>query len=1094
MNRRALVRGAVAVTTTLGIAASLCAMSVGISAAAGAADEVVIPDAGRFAPRDDRPAHASATGYAHREEGTAGYLWTDFASGGSRALAAADWAGHSGLTASAEAGKVTVTDLGTGGRTEVTVPEGQGWLKAYNADTVLTARYQDGVPAFFLQQAVGGTTAERAVTAPEGLTGPTRVLKQDSAGAVLGISGKPYLLDYESATIKPLPERFYAITQLFLGKDHILLSSPTGDRQYSVRRSDPSTETSTSVPRSTTPLGWRYAVVGDWIVLREDQAAYAAGGKLRAVPIGGGPARDLLAYAAPDMAAAPDGGLLVVGGTGAKDWALRRVTVAADGAPQVESVRTLPQVPATYHGLALGGGRLGYVSNTLGGGLNGLYEHDITAAGAGEARLRFRHPESFTPSGLRSLGDGETVAAMNGGPGSPIDLTTLRLPYLGTGYDIADAAGRYVIASNGSQQKIVDLDEHSSDPVLLSRGVTAASVWSGKLWKPAATSGTVDAYDLTTKKTSAPVNLNSGCVPAELQAVGRWLYWNCGPTGKAGVYDHTARKSIPVPSGEALLGDGFVVRHEGDKLRLTELSGGQTSDFADLPASGAVSGRHGTWTVDRFGGGVAYVDARSDIHVKRVPVAPQPLALTDATTDHRSGGNIAATWRTSRAVGTWSVEVRDAAGRTVRTFGGAAGKAAAVAVAWDGRDDRGRGFEDGTYSYVMNARPADGVGAAVRTTGTFQLSGSALTTLPGTYTPLAPARLMDTRSGLGGVPKARVGAGKTVSLKVTGAGGVPATGVTAVVMNVTAVKPSAGGFVSVYPSGTRRTSASNLNFTAGQTVPNLVVVPVVDGKVNFYNNSGAVDLLADVAGYYAEGTAGSSYQPVTPTRLMDTRSGVGVAKAKVGPGGTVTLPIAEPGAKAVVLNVTATNATSESYVSVAPGATGSSAASNLNFRAGQTVPNLVVVPVKDGKVTFYNRAGTVDLLADVAGYYVEGGAGARFTAMQPMRLLDTRTGLGAPAAKVGAKSTVALQVTGERIPEGVKAVVLNVTATAPTAASFVSVHPDGTPRTSASNLNFTAGQTVPNLVVVPVVNGKVAFYNHAGSVHLIADIAGYFTD
>ncbi|MGW7431426.1 PKD domain-containing protein, partial [Streptomyces sp. NPDC054861] len=154
-----------------------------------------------------------------------------------------------------------------------------------------------------------------------------------------------------------------------------------------------------------------------------------------------------------------------------------------------------------------------------------------------------------------------------------------------------------------------------------------------------------------------------------------------------------------------------------------------------------------------------------------------------------------------------------------------------------------------------------------------------------------------------------------------------------------------------------------------QTVPNLVVVPVVDGKVSFYNHAGSVDLLADVAGYYLPGGAGSEYRPVTPTRLMDTRSGLGVPQEPVGPGRTVTLAITEPGVSAVVLNVTATGATATSYVSVHPSGTPRTSATNLNFTAGQTVPNLVVVPVVDGKVSFYNHAGSVNLIADVAGYY-----------------------------------------------------------------------------------------------------------------------------
>ncbi|MEU8759388.1 hypothetical protein [Streptomyces sp. NPDC048659] len=117
------------------------------------------------------------------------------------------------------------------------------------------------------------------------------------------------------------------------------------------------------------------------------------------------------------------------------------------------------------------------------------------------------------------------------------------------------------------------------------------------------------------------------------------------------------------------------------------------------------------------------------------------------------------------------------------------------------------------------------------------------------FVPVQPTRLMDSRTGLG-VPKAKIGPAGTVTLQVAGRGGVPAVGVTAVILNVTATGPTAGTFVSVYPDGTTRTGASNLNVTAGQTRPNLVVVPVVNGRVDFYNHAGSVDLLADVSGYY----------------------------------------------------------------------------------------------------------------------------------------------------------------------------------------------------------------------------------------------------
>ncbi|WP_406366565.1 hypothetical protein [Streptomyces sp. NBC_01546] len=405
----------------------------------------------------------------------------------------------------------------------------------------------------------------------------------------------------------------------------------------------------------------------------------------------------------------------------------------------------------------------------------------------------------------------------------------------------------------------------------------------------------------------------------------------------------------------------------------------------------------------------------------------------------------------------------------------------------------------------LRTAPAGNWNISVSALG-FQYPRGTLTVTPpavsglGTYKPITPTRLMDTRSGLG-VPQAKVGQGETVTLQVTGTAGIPATGVSAVVLNVTATDPTTSSHVSVYPNGTTRTSASNLNFTAGQTIPNLVVVPVVNGKVSFYNNAGSVDLIADVAGYYTTDGTGSTYKPITPTRLMDTRSGLGVPQAKVGQGGTVTLQVTgtagipASGVTAVVLNITATDPTTGSYVSVYPNGTTRTSASNLNFTAGQTIPNLVVVPVVNGKLSFYNNAGSVDLIADVAGYYTTDRTGSAYKPITPTRLMDTREGLGVPKAKVGQGGTVTLQVTGTAgIPaSGVTAVVLNVTATDPTTGSYVSVYPNGTTRTSASNLNFTAGLTIPNLVVVPVVNGKLSFYNNAGSVDLIADVAGYYT-
>ncbi|WP_232242065.1 choice-of-anchor D domain-containing protein [Streptacidiphilus jeojiense] len=374
---------------------------------------------------------------------------------------------------------------------------------------------------------------------------------------------------------------------------------------------------------------------------------------------------------------------------------------------------------------------------------------------------------------------------------------------------------------------------------------------------------------------------------------------------------------------------------------------------------------------------------------------------------------------------------------------------------------------------------------------------SAIAVPPSRLVPIAPTRFLDTRSGTGGA-KARVGAGGKVVLQVAGVHGVPATGVTAVVMNVTAVGSTTGGYVTAYPDGQQMPTASSLNFVTGQTLANLVTVPVFDGKVDLYNAFGQVNLVADVTGYYTASGTGSALTAIAPTRFLDTRSGTGAAKARVGAGGKVVLQVAgvhgvpATGVTAVVMNVTAVGSTTGGYVTAYPDGQQLPTASSLNFVTGQTLANLAVVPVVDGKVDLYNAFGQVDLVADVTGYF--SGTGSLFSPAGPVRLLDTRNGTGAKAGAVGPGGTVTLQVTGANgVPaSGVTAVVLNVTAVGSTTGGYLTVYPDGQQLPTASNLNFVTGQTIANQVLVPVVDGKVVFHNSTGSVQVVADLNGYF--
>ncbi|MFF6774328.1 hypothetical protein ACFY8W_12270 [Streptomyces sp. NPDC012637] len=1102
-------RGALAFVTAVGMTAGLSTALTAPALAADTlpADEVVVPDPGRHQPRLERLIGAGTSGYLHRQDGTNDLLWTDTATGATTTRRVEAQYGHSGLYASDDAGTARIVDAASQAVTRIPLPAGQSWLGAYTADTVVTRTDQDGVTTALtlVRLAADGGTAETPVTGVPADLGRAAPVTQDTRGAILRFSAggsARFYLDYGTATLVRLPGAFEATGNLRLGGEHVLGWSSGGNSLSTVPRSDAAAtpvRTVVAKPYATSEYP-EFAVVGGHVVYVHSAASYDPDGvlrqKLQEVPLGGGPVRDLLPAGAKGFVTAPDGSVLVVGGSSATDWAVHRVSPGDGGAPVVDVVKKVPQVPATYSGLALGGGRLSYLSDStwsLKPGMPALFDVDTTMTGTPAATAPgLRHRLWQTPNGLRSLGDGN--AAYGGGTTvkAPTD-DSYRYTDLPAESTVVDAAGRYVLARNGDTTYAVDLDidNLNRNEVRLTLDKSAAALWGSQVWKPAtATStGQVNAYDLRTGATSAPVELGSGCRPTELQAVGRWLYWACG-ADKAGVFDRTLKKNVPVTAGESLLGDGFVVRHDrtAHKLLVTNAATGQTSDLAAVPAWADADGRGATWTVDKFGANVAFVDAEKNIHVKRVPVAPQPFVMLDTFERRISGGTTQLRWRTSRAVGAWKVEILNTAGKAVRTYQGTRGNGAGVAIDWDSRDQLGRGVENAFYTYVMTAQPADGTGTGLRDVGQVEAFDVGLTTVPGTFTPLTPARLMDTRSGLG-TSKAKVGPGETRSLEVAGVGGVPASGLTAVVLNVTATGPTAGGFVSVYPTGTSRSSASSLNFAAGQTASNLVTVPVVDGAVSFFNKNGSVDLIADVAGYYTEGTTASAYQPVTPQRLMDTRDGTGVAQAKLPGGGTVTLPVTEPDATAVALNVTATNATAASFVSVYPYGTARPNVSNVNFPAGRTVPNMVVVPVRDGKITFYNRAGSVDVIADVAGYFKQ-GTGAVFTGTEPKRLMDTRTGtgVGVTQAKVGAGQTVSLTV-GDRY----KAVVLNVTATNPTATGFVSVYPYGTARTAASNLNFVAGQTVANMVVVPVRDGKITFYNRSGSVDLIADMAGYYT-
>lgn len=373
---------------------------------------------------------------------------------------------------------------------------------------------------------------------------------------------------------------------------------------------------------------------------------------------------------------------------------------------------------------------------------------------------------------------------------------------------------------------------------------------------------------------------------------------------------------------------------------------------------------------------------------------------------------------------------------------------------------------------------------------------------PGAFFPIAPYRVYDSRDT--GLP---VGPGQTVAIRLTGRSDVtvPATA-TAVQLNVTAGWATAASHFTVWPAGQPRPEASSLNFAQGQVVAATTTVKLgTDGAVDVYNNSGSTVLVVDLQGYYADPNAagaapgGSYLHVITPARLLDTRTDTGGHHARLGPGSVTTVKLAgaadspvPDGATAVVVNLTATGATDGTYLTAWPSGLAKPHVSNINVAAGETRSNLAVVPLgADGALQLFNPAGSIDVVLDVQGWFGTAVAG-EVAGVTPYRVLDTRTAAGgaAPLAEQQLRSVAVLGAGG--VPADASAVLVTLTAVAPSKDTWLRAWADGTAAPYVSNVNLSAGDTVPNLAVVPVgADGKICVFNSSGTVHLVIDIVGY---
>ncbi|MGZ6826472.1 MAG: hypothetical protein ACXVGH_06730, partial [Mycobacteriales bacterium] len=388
--------------------------------------------------------------------------------------------------------------------------------------------------------------------------------------------------------------------------------------------------------------------------------------------------------------------------------------------------------------------------------------------------------------------------------------------------------------------------------------------------------------------------------------------------------------------------------------------------------------------------------------------------------------------------------------------------------------------------------------------GMFRDMGWVTPGLPGgKYTPLTPTRVLDTG------PTTKVGNGGTRDISIGGHFGVPADA-TAVVLNVTSAVPSSADVVTAYPYPRDPSSAivpasTNLNTATGNNRANLVTVPLSQrgptgasgsGIVRLRNVGGATRLVADLAGYYEPASA-TYFHALSPTRVMDTRGGLGVPKAKIGRGGVVDLTLAgksiPSGATSVAFELTAVKPTASTYVSVYPTGT-TKTTSSINLATGTIASNQVIVKIgTGGKIRFYNFNGAIDLVADLAGYYdTDPNGGTLFRPTLPQQTYDSGDNV-APKIGPGRIATFALKDDYYGVPTTATSAVVNVTGLQSTAATYLTAYPAGTARPTASNVNLVKGQNAASLATVRLPSsGVIAVYNQGGYVVTHVDLQGWF--
>jgi hypothetical protein len=441
--------------------------------------------------------------------------------------------------------------------------------------------------------------------------------------------------------------------------------------------------------------------------------------------------------------------------------------------------------------------------------------------------------------------------------------------------------------------------------------------------------------------------------------------------------------------------------------------------------------------------------------------------------------------------------------------GGAGGTTSASDAMGDGITNPAAINGNNTLSYS-----ADDDGGYFRHQANAYYAGGAMplpmrVAVPATYHAVTPTRILDTRSGTGGL-SGPLSSHAAQTFGVTGHGGVP-SGATAVTGNLTVTGQNGPGYLFIGPDSMDNPTSSTLNFPAGDDRANAVTVALSAGgtlSITYVAPTPGKTAYAifDVTGYFTPDTSGATYHALTPARILDSRDGTGGLAGPFSSHAARTFGVIGHGgvpsnATAVTGNLTVTGQTKGGYLFVGPNPMDNPTSSTLNFPAGDDRANSVTVALGSGtlSVTYVAPiAGqTAYVIFDVTGYFTQDTSGASYVPLTPTRILDTRNGTGGLSGPLGSHAARTFGVTGHAgVPSGAIAVTGNLTVTGQTSSGYLFIGPAAVNNPSSSTLNFPLGDDRANAVTVALGGGTLSVTYVAPTpgptAHCVFDVSGYF--